>query len=109
MKTSSLLRSSLLIAGLLLCRMSAVHADTVYTYTVRDGDFHHPAQIYPACRHAPGWYAGHHHGRGYHYSHPGKHHRNHYKGHHGHGGRHGQGGHWLYGKQDDRHVGGRHG
>lgn len=97
MKTPSLLRSSLLAAGLLLGAAPAVHADATYSIIVHDGGFHRVAHDYRSCRHTPVWHSSH--IRDRHHGHHGKHH----SGRHGHGDWRGYGEHWLHGKYQDRH------
>jgi len=109
MKTSTLLQSSLLAAGLLLGGTSAVHADSAYPIILHGGNFHPYSHDYHSCKHTPGWHTGHRHDRGYHFDQHWKPHGKHNKGHHG---DHGQGD-WhdyrRHGKHDDRNDGGRHG
>ena len=108
MKTSTLLHSCLLTAGLMLGGTSAVQADNAYSIILRGGDFHYPVHDYHSCRHTSGWHAGHSHDRGNHYGHHEKYHGKPHKKHHGSHGREGghrDGGRWQHGKLDNRQGG----
>ncbi|HYQ72017.1 MAG TPA: hypothetical protein VET88_08835 [Gammaproteobacteria bacterium] len=113
MKTSTLLQSCLLTAGLLLGSASAVQAGSPYSHSLRGGDFHTSAHNHRCCsRHKTSWHAGHRHDRGHHYGHYGKPKGIHHKGHHDsrdRWSRHRDRSDRRYGKIDGRHGGGRHG
>ena len=112
MKSSTLLQSFLLAAGLMLGGTSAVLADSVYGHSLRCGDYHSSAHNYRCCRHKAAWHNGHRHDRGHHYDHYGKPRGKHHKGHHDSRdlwGKHRDRGNRRYGEFDRRHGGRHHG
>jgi hypothetical protein len=111
MKTSTLLQSFLLAAGLLLGGTSAVHADRAHATIPSGGYYHSHQHDGRSSGHTPQWYSGHHHpGRAnlsHHGKYYGKHNLNHHENRHqGHG--YGHGGHRQYGKHDGRGYGRDH-
>jgi len=111
MKTSTLLKSSLLAAALLLAGTSVAQAGSAYTIIVRDGDFHPYAHDYHirSCRHTPDRHTGHRHFRDYGHDGHGKPHGMHHSGSRERGDKPGYTGRWHHGRSDDSVAGGRHG
>jgi len=112
MKVSSLLRSSLLVAGLLLGGASVVQAGSAFPVSLHGNDFHPRPHDYHGCKHTPRWHSGHRHDRAYHsdrhWKPHGKHHGR-YQGENYQGSWYKDRGHWPYGNLDDRNDAGRHG
>jgi len=110
MKISSLLRSSLLAAGLLGCS-SVVQAGSAFPASLHSSDFHYRPHDYHGCKHTPRWHSDHRHDRAYHSDRHWKPHDNHrvrYQGENYRGRWYKDRGHWPHGYLDDRNDGGRH-